>query len=79
MAFNAGVSTSQYLSQGRSCTTVGCGIITPVGPCYVSDSASTGQACFDRDGSKDWVSECNSQKKSYLAVTSNVLTTWLLP
>jgi hypothetical protein len=79
VAFNAGASTSQYLTQGRTCTTVGCGIITSVGACYTSDSASTGQACFDRDSSKDWVSECNSQKKSYVATSSNVLTTWLQP
>jgi GLTT repeat (6 copies) len=79
VAFNAGVSTSQYLAQGRTCTTAGCGIITPVGACYTSDSASSGQACFDRDSGKDWVSECDSQKKSYVTATSNVLTTWLLP
>src|SRR5205807_2231362 len=40
VAFNFGISTSQYLSQGRTCTTTACGIITPVGPCYASDSAT---------------------------------------
>jgi hypothetical protein len=80
VAFNYGAPTSQYLSQGRTCTTAGCGIITPVGPCYVSDAAVLGgQACFDRDGAKDWVSECNSQKNPLAAKTDNALTTWLLP
>jgi hypothetical protein len=79
VAFNYGASTSQYLAQGRTCTTAGCGIITPVGACYTSDTATSGQACFDRDGAKDWVSECNSQKSTYAAKSDNVLTTWLQP
>jgi len=80
VAFSYGASTSQYLSQGRTCTTAGCGIITPVGPCYTSDAAILGgQACFDRDGAKDWVSECNSQKNPLAAKTDNALTTWLMP
>lgn len=82
VAFNSGISTSQYLNQGRTCTTQGCGIITPVGACYQSDLLSFSQACFDRDWSgatKDWVSDCNPQKKSYYAKSSNVITTWLLP
>jgi hypothetical protein len=79
VAFNYGASTSQYLSQGRTCTTVGCGIITPVGPCYVADGATSGQACFDRDGAKDWVSNCDPQKSSTATKSDNVLTTWLQP
>jgi GLTT repeat (6 copies) len=79
VAFNAGVSTSQYLAQGRTCTTTGCGIITPVGPCYTSDINIGGQGCFDRDGGKDWVSSCNSQKSRYASSSAHVLTTWLLP
>ncbi len=79
VAFSAGASKSQYLSQGRTCTTAGCGIITPLGPCYSFDLAATGQACFDRDSAKDWVSDCNPERKSYYARSSNVLTTWLLP
>jgi len=79
VAFSYGASTSQYLAQGRTCTTAGCGIITPLGPCYTSDSATTGQACFDRDGGKDWVSECDPQKSSTAPKSDNVLTTWLLP
>src|SRR5882724_147480 len=79
VAFNAGVSTSQYLAQGRTCTTSACGIITPVGACYKSDIATTGQACYERDGAKDWVSNCNSQDKKFVTSSSNVITTWLLP
>jgi hypothetical protein len=80
VAFNYGAATSQYLAQGRTCTTGGCGVITPVGPCYTSDVAILGgQACFDRDGAKDWVSDCNPQKNPLAAKTDNVLTTWLLP
>jgi hypothetical protein len=82
VAFNSGANTSQYLSHGRTCTTQSCGIITPVGACYQSDLLGFTQACFDRDWSgstKDWVSNCNPQKKSYYATSSNVITTWLLP
>jgi hypothetical protein len=80
VAFNAGISTSQYLSQGRTCAAAGCGIITYVGPCYTSDfPVLGGQACFQRDGAKDWVSECDPQKSSLASKASNVLTTWLLP
>jgi hypothetical protein len=79
VAFDAGISTSQYLSQGRTCTTTACGIITPVGHCYMSDSATSGQACYDRDSVKDWVSACNSQDKKYVTSSSNVITTWLEP
>jgi hypothetical protein len=80
VAFNAGVSTSQYLSQGRTCAAQGCGIITYVGPCYTNDLPLLGgQACFDRDGAKDWVSDCDPQKSSLVAKSANVITTWLLP
>jgi GLTT repeat (6 copies) len=79
VAFNAGVNTSQYLAQGRTCAAAGCGLITYVGACYTSDIATTGQTCYDRDGSKDWVSTCNAQKSKFAASTDNVLTTWLLP
>lgn len=79
VAFNFGISTSQYLTQGRTCTTTACGIITPVGPCYASDSATSGQACYDRDAVKDWVSVCNPQDKKNVTSSSNVITTWLEP
>jgi hypothetical protein len=79
VAFSAGIATSQYLTQGRTCTTAGCGIITPVGPCYTSDGATSGQACFDRDGGKDWVTSCDSQLKKSYPTSTNVLTTWLMP
>ena len=78
VAFDSGVSTSQYLAQGRTCTMGGCGIITPVGACYTSDGANAGQACFSRAINEDWVSDCDSQKNRS-NMSDNVLTTWLLP
>jgi hypothetical protein len=78
-AFNSGSSTSQYLTQGRTCTTTACGIITPVGTCYGSDYAYSGQACFDRASNSDWVSNCSSQKSKYTTGSARVLETWLMP
>jgi hypothetical protein len=82
-AFSGGATTSQYLAQGRTCTTGGCGVITSVGPCYQSDLAITGQACFERGGTSgttsDWVSDCNANKNKFSTSTSHVLTTWLMP
>jgi GLTT repeat (6 copies) len=78
-AFNTGSSTSQYLSQGRTCTTTACGIITPVGSCYGSDFAVLGQGCYERGGSNDWVSNCSSQKSKLVTGSAHVLTTWLTP
>jgi hypothetical protein len=79
VAFNYGASTSQYLAQGRTCAAQGCGIITYVGPCFTSDLAIIGQACFERDGGKDWVSGCNKSESKLATSSDNVLTTWLLP
>jgi hypothetical protein len=79
VAFNYGATSSQYLTQGRTCTTTACGIITPVGACYTSDNNNSGQACYDRDSIKDWVNVCNSQKSKYATSSSHVLTTWLMP
>jgi hypothetical protein len=79
VAFSAGIATSSYLSQGRTCTVGGCGVITAVGPCYTSDIATSGQACFERDGAKDWVSSCDSQMRKSAPMSTNVLTTWLMP
>ena len=78
-ALNVGVATSQYLAQGRTCASAGCGIIQYVGTCYASDLAVLGQACYERGGSNDWVSACNSQKSKLAASSANVLTTWLMP
>jgi hypothetical protein len=78
--FSAGAGTSQFLAQGRTCTVgSGCGIITPVGACYSSDLNLIGQACFDRDSSKDWVSGCNTQKRALATSSWHVITTWLQP
>jgi hypothetical protein len=79
VAFNSGVATSQYINQGRTCTTGGCGLITSVGACYTWDVASSGQACFNRPSNNDWVSDCNQQKSIHYTMTENVLTTWLMP
>jgi hypothetical protein len=70
---------SQYLSQGRTCATAGCGLITYVGACYTSDTASSGQACFERAPNFDWVSNCNQQQSKYSSLANHVITTWLLP
>ena len=77
---NAGASTtSQYSASGRTCTTSGCGIITPVGPCLTSDSATSGQACYEHDGSYDWVSKCNASKLKSATSSDHVISTWLMP
>jgi hypothetical protein len=78
-ALNVGSSSSQYLAQGRTCAKGDCGIITYVGPCFSSDIAVLGQACYERGGSNDWVSSCNSQKNKLATSSAAVLTTWLLP
>jgi hypothetical protein len=73
-------STSQYLSSGRTCTTSACGIITPVGPCLTSDTATSGQACYERDGTLDWVNKCNpSEVKGAAGSSDHVISTWLMP
>jgi hypothetical protein len=78
--FDVGAKTSQYLAQGRTCTTASCGIITPVGPCYASDLAILGgQACFARADNDDWVSSCNAQKSPLVQGSAHVISTWLLP
>jgi hypothetical protein len=76
-AFDAGAATSQYLSQGRTCTTSACGIITPVGPCYTSNSATTGQACYEQN--QDWTANCSPQKEKFIQGSQNVIATWLMP
>jgi hypothetical protein len=82
-AFTGGAPTSQYLAQGRTCTAGGCGVITSVGPCYQSDTAIVGQACFARGGvsgpTSDWVSNCNNDKNKFVTSSAHVLTTWLMP
>jgi hypothetical protein len=78
-AFAGGASTSRYLSEGRTCASGNCGIITYVGPCYTSDLALLGQACYDRGGNNDWVSACNHYKSKLAASSNRVITTWLMP
>jgi hypothetical protein len=79
-AFSEGSKTSQYLSQGRTCTVTACGIITPVGPCYAADGASSGQACYDRPSNYDWVGSCDPEmKKSASDISTHVISTWLMP
>lgn len=78
--FDVGAKTSQYLAEGRTCTTTSCGIITPVGRCYASDLAILGgQSCFARADNDDWVSSCNPQKSPLVQGSAHVISTWLLP
>lgn len=76
-AFDDGAATSQYLSQGRTCTTSACGIITPVGPCYTSNSAIIGQACYEQNA--DWVADCSQLDNKIIQGSQNVIATWLMP
>jgi hypothetical protein len=76
-AFNLGAPSSQYLSHGRTCTTSACGIITPVGPCYTSNSATTGQACYEQN--QDWTANCSPAKSKATQGSQNVIATWLMP
>jgi hypothetical protein len=77
---DAGASTtSQYLTNGRTCTSSACGVIRPVGPCLTSDTATSGQACYEHDGSLDWVSKCNSSKLKSAPSSDHVISTWLMP
>jgi hypothetical protein len=81
-AFSLGTSTSQYLSQGRTCATAngGCSIIKYVGPCYVKDNVGTGQACFTRDQSyNDWTDRCTSTMNVSSLPNVPVIATWLKP
>jgi hypothetical protein len=75
-AFNAGPDSSQYLKQGRTCTTSACGIITPVGPCYTAN-VTTGQACYEQ--SQDWTANCSPQLNKSVQGSQNVIATWLMP
>jgi GLTT repeat (6 copies) len=78
-AFSQGATSSQYLNQGRTCTTAACGMIVPVGQCYNSDIAAFGQACYTRGGSNDWVGDCSSFKSRLTVGSTNALTIWLQP
>jgi hypothetical protein len=80
-ALRAGAATSQYLSQGRTCATAtGCGIIKYVGPCYVKDNATSGQACFTRDPvHNDWIVDCTSSMNATYKANFPVVATWLKP
>jgi hypothetical protein len=72
--------TRSALNTGSStCTSAGCGLITPVGRCYNSDSAYKDQACFDRGGGSDWVAGCTNYMNKNYTLTDRVITTWLMP
>jgi hypothetical protein len=78
--FASGSTTSQYLAQGRTCTVSACGIITPVGPCYSSTTATTGQACYDKPSNNDWVGSCDPEmRKTSPDASTHVISTWLMP
>jgi hypothetical protein len=77
---NLGTGTSQYLTKGRTCTSAGCGLITPVGRCFASELAYKDQACFDKGTlNNDWVSDCTSSMNKYNALEEHVIATWLMP
>jgi hypothetical protein len=78
---NSGSATSQYLSKGRTCTSAGCGLITPVGRCFASELAYKDQACFDKGTlNNDWVSNCTSAMNKYNgSLEEHVIATWLQP
>src|SRR5581483_11546443 len=70
MPFRVGASTSPDLQNGRVCASQDCGIINYVGPCYVSATAISGQACFLRAPNNDWVGDCNTyMNPSYVLFT----------
>jgi hypothetical protein len=79
--YDAGTSTSQYTSKGRTCAAADCGIIKYLGRCLASDSATSNQACYERDKTyNDWSSNCHStMNKSTGTAANHVITTWLLP
>jgi hypothetical protein len=75
---DTGARTSADLQNGRVCAGQDCGsIIHHVGPCYGSQTASYGQACFRRAPNNDWVSDCNPSMSAARATNSHVITTWL--
>ena len=75
----AGASTSAGLSDGRTCTTSACGVIKPVGYCYLSTSASTGQNCWQKASNNDYASDCGSstQKWNGNNRSDKVISVWL--
>lgn len=79
--YSAGVASSQYTAQGRTCAIGDCGIIKYVGRCLASDHSTNSQACFARDKAfDDWSADCfPSMIKSQTGGASNVITTWLMP
>jgi hypothetical protein len=78
--YDAGVATSQYTSQGRTCAASNCGIITYVGRCLSSDHATNSQACYNRDKTDDdWSSDCFSTMDKGSNGSVNVISTWLMP
>jgi hypothetical protein len=76
---NLNSGTSQYLTQGRTCTTAGCGLITPVGRCFASELAYRDQACFDKGLTNDWVTACTQHMNKGYTLSENVVSTWLMP
>jgi hypothetical protein len=78
-ALNYGSPTSVDSGSGRSCATVGCGMIRSIGACFKSDYASTGQACYERASNKDWVVNCSSSATKSAGIADSVIATWLRP
>jgi hypothetical protein len=78
-AFRVGATTSADLQKGRTCASQGCGMITYVGPCYVSTLATTGQACFQHAANNDWVGDCNRYMSTAQTTYTQIISTWLRP
>lgn len=68
--------TSTARPRGRTCTTVGCGPIEPLGSCYVRGRSSWTQVCADQAANNDWVSDCRGSSDGQ-ARYQRVVTTWL--
>jgi hypothetical protein len=77
----AGATTSAGLNDGRTCTTSACGVIKPVGYCYLSTSANSGQNCWQKASNNDYASDCGSstQKSNSQNRSDNVISVWLKP
>ena len=77
----AGAATSAGLSDGRTCTTSACGVIQPVGFCYLSTSASSGQNCWEKASNNDYAYDCGSstQKWNSNNRSDRVISVWLKP
>jgi hypothetical protein len=78
-AMRVGAPTSADLKNGRTCASLGCGIINYVGPCFTSALAISGQACFRHAPNNDWVDNCTTTMSASQPATTHVISTWLRP